>query len=291
VIVTVRAPATIANLGPGFDCLGLAIAWHNTITLSPAETTTIEVTGGGAERIPRDDRNLALRAVRAWEKATGREPGEFEITIDNESPYGRGFGSSAAAIVGGLVAAKELLGGDASILKLAGELEGHLDNVSACLLGGVTVSGYAPDDALRIDPPSGIAVLACVAPGRLSTSEARAALPARVALKDASFNSARTALLAASLASGDPARLMQATEDRLHQNRRFQMAPHTGAMVRALREKGIAAFLSGAGPSVAALVAADRAEKDSRTAKAVAGEGWDVRVVEIDAAGAVVTSG
>ncbi|HVL88676.1 MAG TPA: homoserine kinase [Actinomycetota bacterium] len=284
--VTVRVPATIANLGPGFDCLGLAIAWHNRVTLAPAGTTTIAVTGPGEDRIPRNDNNLVLRSVRAWEAAVGAAPGEWAIDIDNDAPYGRGFGSSAAAIVGGLVAARAAIGGDANVLALAGEIEGHLDNVSAALLGGITVSGYAPGDAIRIEPPSRIVPLVCVAAGRLSTKEARASLPAQVPFGDAVANASRAALLVAVLTADDPARLLAATEERLHQPPRFRIAPETGALVAALRSEGIAAFLSGAGPSVAALVAADEAGDIRALAERAAPEGWDVRIVPFEANGA-----
>lgn len=285
--VIVRVPATVANLGPGFDCLGFAIDWHNAITVERAERTTIEVTGPGENRIPRDGKNLVLRSIRTWEIATGQDPGEYAIRIDNESPYGRGFGSSAAAIVGGLVAARALTGGDASVLQLAGGIEGHLDNVSAAYLGGITVSGYSADDAVRLDPPSSIVPLICVAPGRLSTSAARASLPAEVPFKDATFNAARAALLASALATGDTRRLLAATEDRLHQPYRFEIAPATGALVTALRDRGYAAFLSGAGPSVSALVPVPDAGAATAHARDAAPEGWDVRVVSFDAAGAI----
>lgn len=286
--VAVRVPATIANVGPGFDCLGFAIAWHNRITLAPSDTTTIRVTGPGADRIPRDEKNLVLRAVRAWEVAIEAPEGTWAITIADDAPYGRGFGSSAAAIVGGVVAARALLGGDANALAIAGAIEGHLDNVSAALLGGITVSGYAPDDALRIQPPDTIVPLVCVAPGRLSTSAARAGLPAGVAFADAAANAARAALLVASIASADPARLLAATEDRLHQPTRFALAPDTGALVAKLRAQGIAAFLSGAGPSVAALVPKADAIRAETTARRAAPDEWDVRIVPFEPAGATV---
>lgn len=286
--VAVRVPATIANVGPGFDCLGFAIAWHNRITLASTDVTRIDVTGPGADRIPRDEKNLVLRAVRAWEHAIGAPPQSWAITINDDAPYGRGFGSSAAAIVGGVVAARALLGGDANALAIAGALEGHLDNVSAALLGGITVSGYAPDDALRIEPPDTIVPLVCVAPGRLSTSAARASLPRQVAFGDAAANAARAGLLVASIASSDPARLLAATEDRLHQPARFALAPDTGALVANLRERGIAAFLSGAGPSVAALVPTADSSGAEATARAVAPDGWEVRIVPFEPAGATV---
>lgn len=289
--VTVRVPATVANLGPGFDCFGFAIAWHNRVSVAHAAATTIEVSGPGDDRIPRDETNLALRAIRAWEKANGLGRGEYAIRIENSSPYGRGFGSSAAAIAGGLVAARALLGGEASVLRLAGEIEGHMDNVSAALLGGVTISGFASDDAIRLDPPASIVPLCCVAPGRLSTSAARKALPKNVPFADAVANAGRAALLAAAIATGDPSRLLAATEDRLHQPARFALAPDTGAYVAALRAEGIAAFLSGAGPSVAALVGREDLAEARAAATRLAAEGWEVVAAGFDAWGAAEDPG
>lgn len=289
--VTVRVPATIANLGPGFDCLGLAVGWHNRVTIAEAPKTTIDVDGPGSDRIPRDETNLVLRAIRAWEHASGNDKREWTVRIQNDAPYGRGFGSSAAAIVGGLVGARALMAdhrGDADPLTLAGALEGHLDNVAPALLGGVTVCGFSTNDALRIEPPPGLVVVACVAADRLSTAKARGVLPRTVPMADAVFGMSRTALLAASLASADYDRLLAATEDRLHQPARFQIATDAGALCATLRARGYAAFLSGAGPSVAALVPVERAHDASRRAMEASPPGWTIRVLEIDAFGAVL---
>jgi homoserine kinase len=288
--VTVRVPATIANLGPGFDCLGLAVAWHNRITLVPASTTTVDVTGPGEERIPRDEANLVLRGIRAFEDASGNPRMDWKIRIENSSPYGRGFGSSAAAIVGGIVAAQASMPDDrgADPLALGGALEGHLDNVAPALMGGITLCGFSANDAMRIEPPPGLVVVACVAAERLSTAKARAALPKEIAVSDAIFNISRTALLAAALGAGDFDRLLQATEDRLHQPARFEIAPDSGALAQTLRAGGYAAFLSGAGPSVAALVPVDRAHDCARRASEIAPPGWTVRILEIDTFGAVL---
>lgn len=288
--VVVAAPATIANLGPGFDCMGLAIGWPNEITLERADDTSITVEGPGAGEIPTDpERSLVLRAVRAWERAVGASPVPVRAHLLSRTPYGRGFGSSSAAIVGGLVAARALLGGDAPILALAGELEGHLDNVAPCLVGGICVSGFAPDDTLRLEPPSDLRVVACVAPERLSTKAARAALPGEVPFADAVFNASRAALLAACLATGDLGRLLAATEDRLHQDPRFALAPDAAALCRSLRSEGLAAFLSGAGPSISVLVRSADAEAARTLAVAAAPAGWEVGIVGLDSEGARLT--
>ncbi|MHB8512388.1 MAG: homoserine kinase [Actinomycetota bacterium] len=286
--VCVTVPATIANLGPGFDCLALAVEWRNKVTVSFAGSTSISVSGMGADRIPRDDSNLVLRALRACETGVAGEHRNYEIKIENESPYGRGFGSSAAAIVGGVVAARELLGSGHKALEVAGKIEGHLDNVSAALLGGVTISGFSPTDALRLDPPPELAVLACVAAERLSTSVSRKALPPNVPFKDATSNVSRSSLLVASIASGNLDFLLEATEDKLHQPSRFQIAPDSATLVNVLRSHGYAAFLSGAGPSVAALIHADHADAAESLALQHAPPGWQVVILKPSQDGARV---
>lgn len=287
--VVVRAPATVANLGPGFDCVGIALAWHNEIQIAPADETTITVAGPGGGEIPTDERNLVLRAVRSWERAAGLETSGVRIHLENQTPYGRGFGSSAASIVGGLVGARALFGGEAPILQLAYALEGHLDNLTACLRGGITISGYSTHDALRIEPPAGVTPLVCVSPVRLSTTAARAVLPETVPFSEAVFTATRAALLAACLATGDVERLLAATEDRLHQDRRFDLAPESGELVRGLRKRGVAAFLAGAGPSVAALVPEDRGPEAEQAARDLVPEGWQVRLLSFDSGGAVIS--
>lgn len=284
--VVVRAPATIANLGPGFDAMGLALAWYDEIKVEH-HPGGLEITasGLGSEGVTRDDSNLVVRGLNA---ALGEPPG-VRIHTMTAVAFGRGFGSSAISIVAGLVAARALFStghSDDELLRLAIEIEGHADNVAPCLLGGITVvSGEA---VTRLEPPAGIDALVCVAPTRLSTTVARAALPDTVARADAVANLARAALLAASLATGRTDTLMEATEDLLHQPVRFELMPDSGELVRALRGKGIAAFLAGAGPSVAGLVPAERAEEAQAVARGLAPEAWDVRLEGFDAHGATV---
>ena len=287
--VTVAVPATIANLGSGFDCMGLAVEWRNRVTVAASKEVSIDVTGPGAERIPRNHANLVLRAIQACERASGSMAREWAILIENETPYGRGLGSSACAIVAGVVAANAL-GIQADALTIAGEIEGHLDNVSAALFGGITVSGFSASQSLRLPAPAGLRVVACVAPGRLSTKAARAALPSQVPFVDAVHAASRAALLAAQLATGNLSHLLEATEDRLHQDARFALAPDSAGVCAALRAAGFAAFLSGAGPSISALVASDTAEEAARIGRESGGEGWDVRVLEIADEGATIVS-
>jgi homoserine kinase len=288
--VVVRAPATIANLGPGFDCLGVALAWHNEVSVERDASGELSVTvaGQGAADIPRDETNLVVRAIAS---VAGPSAG-LRVNLINAIPFGRGFGSSSAAIVAGLVARRALEGGSwepADLVRAAADIEGHADNVAPCASGGVCVVSGA--SVLALGVPEGIEVVACVAPMALSTEAARRALPKEVPFSDAVANSGRSALLAAALAKGDSSHLLAATEDVLHQPARFGLAPDSGKLVSALRREGIAAFLAGAGPSVAALVPADQAATAEAAAGRLAGDGWDVRRVAIDAHGATVVEG
>ncbi|MGH2784450.1 MAG: homoserine kinase, partial [Actinomycetota bacterium] len=235
--VVVRAPATIANLGPGFDCLGIAIAWHNEIRVErdPSGELTVTAAGQGAEHVPRDGSNLAVRAMA---KILG-EPRGIRVHLTNAIPFGRGFGSSAAAIVGGLVAARALVpdadAWDAETIVAAGtEMEGHADNVAPCVHGGAVVAAGRAIKPLGV--PAGIGAIVCVAPSALATEAARKLLPANVPHADAVANAARAALLASSLAAGDPTHLLDATHDVLHQPARFELMPDSGRLVAALRK-------------------------------------------------------
>ena len=287
--VVVRAPATIANLGPGFDCLGLAIAWHNEIRVERDASGDVTVTaaGQGADQIPRDASNLVVRAMA---KIVG-EPRGLRVHLTNAIPFGRGFGSSAAATVGGLVAGRAFVpDADAwdeeMLVEIASGMEGHADNVAPCIHGGaVVVAGRA---VKPLGLPGGLAVIVCVAPSALATQAARKLLPASVPHADAAANAGRAALLAASLASGDASHLLDATDDVLHQPARFELMPDSGRLVAGLRKEGIAAFLAGAGPSVAALAASGEQAAAVDVARGLAPEGWEIRDAAIDATGAVV---
>jgi len=286
--VVVRVPATVANLGPGFDVIGMALAWHNEVRVERTSGgVSISATGAGAQALPTDETNLVVRAARA----IAGDDAAFDISQTIEIPNGRGFGSSAAAVIAGLVAGRALSGSDETdeqLLDKAIEFEGHADNVAPCLLGGITVT--AGNRTVRFDPPTSIRPLVCVAPGAMRTEAARAALAAEVSRADAVANLGRAVLLVAALTEGRSDVLLDATDDVLHQPARFELMPDSGALVRALRAKGIAAFLSGAGPSVAALVAASSAETAEEKARALAPEGWEVRLSSIDPRGAHIVS-
>ena len=278
--VVVRVPATIANLGSGFDAIGLALSWHNEVRIERRRDDVVVVSGVGdlANGLPRDSTNLIVRSL---ESVMGPLR---SITVNQivAIPMGRGFGSSAAAVVGGLVGARALAGTDDTdeqLLERAVTFEGHADNVAPCLLGGITVSA-----------PASIKPLVCVAPQAMQTKVARAALPTEVSRADATANLGRAALLVAALSQGRSDVLMDATKDLLHQPVRFGLMPESGELVRALRAEGIAAFLAGAGPSVAALVDDKAALNGETTARALLPEGWDVRLESIDPQGARIVS-
>lgn len=287
--LTVRVPATVANVGPGFDTLAFALDWHNEIRIDAAPQLEIEVEGEGADSIERGPSNLVVRSIAALLGTTPRA----RIRIVNRFPFGRGFGSSAAAVVGGLVAARALGARDDSDEELLGhatEIEGHADNAGACLLGGITVSlPGAPTG--RIEPPADFHVVVAVAPAPLSTHEARRALPSSVPFAHAALTAARAARLTAALASGDAAALLASTDDVLHQPARFALAADSGSLVFKLRAAGHAAFLSGAGPSVAAIVPRESLESARQDAVRFAPSGWSVRSLGFAAGGAEIIVG
>jgi homoserine kinase len=297
--VTVRVPATSANLGPGFDSLGLALGLHDTVRAQVLPGgLDVQVTGAGADELDRDERHLVVRAMRAAFAAIGRQPPGLMVSCRNDVPQGYGLGSSAAAIVAGLVAARALAvsaGGaealpDQALLELACELEGHPDNVAACLYGGLTVA-WATDTgvrAARLTPLAGLAPVLCIPAEPLPTVAARQALPAQIPHAAAAANSARAALLIAAL-TGRPDLLLAGTEDFLHQAYRAAAMPGTASLIARLREAGIAAVISGAGPAVLALtVAGEQASTRVARIAAQAAQPWQVLPLTVDAPGALL---
>ncbi|WP_221585752.1 homoserine kinase [Microbacterium sp. G2-8] len=261
--VHVRVPATSANLGPGFDTLGLALSVYDELEVTALAdgALEIEVTGSGSEEIPRDESHLIARTIRYCFEAVGHRAPGLRIVARNGIPHGKGLGSSGAAVAAGVLAAKGLLQGEAELtdtdlLRLATELEGHPDNVAPALFGGLTIAwtenGVPQHKKLLVH--RGVAPVVFVPDHTMSTSRARSVLDPEVSREDAVFNVSRSALLIAALTQS-PDLLMSATDDRLHQERRAQAMPETFALVGALRARGFAAVVSGAGPSI--LVLAD----------------------------------
>jgi homoserine kinase len=263
----VRVPATSANLGPGFDALGLALTLHDEVEarILPAGLS-IEISGEGADLAGSGEEHLVVRAMRVAFALMGEQPPGLGLRCVNRIPHGRGLGSSAAAIVAGLLAARALAGPaadklpDETVLALASDIERHADNVAACLSGGLTIAWDGPDGPrmLRLEPLPGVTPVVCVAPAPVRTDVARGLLPELIPHRDAAANAGRSALLVAALTQpgAGPGVLLDATQDWLHQDHRASAMSHTHALVRDLRAAGLPAVVSGAGPSVLAFLPA-----------------------------------
>ncbi|APF35459.1 homoserine kinase [Microbacterium sp. AISO3] len=295
--VQVRVPATSANLGPGFDTLGLALSVYDELIVTelPGPGLEITVAGEGAADVPTDASHLVVRAMAYAYEAFGRTMPGVRLEAVNAIPHGRGMGSSGAAVVSGLLAAKGLLAGDVEIgadalLRLATELEGHPDNVAPALFGGLTIAWvdeHGPQHK-KLLVHRGVAPLVFVPDFTMSTSVARGFDPLQVTREDAIFNLSRSALLVAALTQS-PDLLLAATEDKLHQSYRAQAMVETDKLVRALRAEGFAAVVSGAGPSV--LVLADGPGQRLAAAEVAAhttDTPWDARMLAVDVRGGMV---
>lgn len=296
--VRVRVPASTANLGSGFDVLGLALSLHNTIEVEEASRgVEVTVEGEEAERLQlKGEQSLVVRAAKTAFTHLGVKPPGLRFHLKNQIPIKRGLGSSATAIVGGIVAAGELCGRSLSrgeILKLALPLEGHPDNITPSLVGGLTATCLSGGEVryLKLPTPGGISVVAVIPERQLSTAEARRALPEHVPLADAVYNVGRAALLVGAMAAGDLTFLDEATRDRIHQPYRAKLLPGMEEVLDAGRRAGgLAAFLSGAGSTLVAL--ADRGAENVGLEMVEAWARWgmkaEVRVLSIDQEGVAV---
>ncbi|MEP6478972.1 MAG: homoserine kinase [Rhodoglobus sp.] len=295
--VTVRVPATSANLGPGFDTLGLALALYDelTVTVRPKPGVHVNVVGVGAGEVPTDETNLVVTAIRHTFDHYGIEMPGLDLDAHNSIPHGRGLGSSGAAIVSGIMAAKGLLEGVVDIssdelLGLATEMEGHPDNVAPALFGGLTIAWTTPSGPRhkKLIVHRGVSPVVCVPEHTMSTALARSLQPASVPHADAVFNVSRSALLIAALIQS-PELLLEATEDKLHQDYRASAMPETNALIQVLRKNGLAAVVSGAGPSLLVL-ASDPAQRlvAADLVAANATTPWQSLMLAVDFKGATV---
>jgi homoserine kinase len=304
-MVRVRVPATSANLGPGFDALGLALSLYDEVDARVRESgLSIEISGEGADLAGAGEDHLIVRVMRAVFAIAGGQPPGLGLRCVNRIPHGRGLGSSAAATVAGILAARALAPAgqdalpDGDLLGLATEFEGHPDNVAACLGGGLTIAWTADGQPrmVRLEPRSSIRPVICVGPAPVRTEVARKLLPGQVPHRDAAANAGRSALLVAALTqpSPEPAPLLAATRDWLHQDYRAEAMPDTAALTARLRSAGLPAVVSGAGPSVLVLLDA-AGESDYRhhldslgSIVRETGIGWHISSLDVERQGARV---
>ena len=290
----VRVPGSSANLGPGYDTVGLALGFYDEVEVVATGRDRVEVSvaGEGAGRVGEGEDHLVVRALRAtFDRVGAPQPG-LVLRCRNGVPHGCGVGSSAAAVVAGVVAVRGLLEqpellDDVTALEVASDLEGHPDNASASLLGGMTVGWSGPGGAraVRVEPHADLVAVVAVADDELSTARARAMLPGLVPHADAAFTAGRAALLVEAV-TRSPDLLLAATQERLHQAYRAPAMPATATLVEQLRSAGLAAVVSGAGPSVLVLGAAS--DDVERRVRAIADDAWRVEAPGVDARGAVL---
>ena len=298
----VQVPATSANLGPGFDSFGLAFGMYDRYVAQILDEggLDIDVTGEGSDEVPRTDKNLLVKAINRGFDYLGGRPKGLAVRALNVIPHGRGLGSSASAIIGGLVLARSLVltgsdkMSDEVLLNLASEMEGHPDNVAAALFGGATIAwqdlvkGKAVAHAVHLPVDPRIKVMAFIPASPLATSKARKMLPESIPHQDAVRNSINTAVLVQAL-QHRPDLLLAATEDYLHQGYRQDAMPQSFALMTKLRKAGVAAFISGAGPTV--LVLHTGGESEAAELQRAAGEKFQMISLGVSRAGvAVVTA-
>ena len=295
--VSVKVPASSANIGPGFDCLGLALPIYDTITI---EETVLPGTGieinlmaedeamddMAFENIPKDENSLIYKAVELLYNSIGQEPSELKINVQSQIPIARGLGSSAAIIVGGLLAANKLLGNPAdetALLAIATEVEGHPDNVAPAILGGFVLSSREDDGTVtycKLDWPEEWDVTVCIPDFQLATDIARSVLPSEVPMSDAVFNAKHLAMLIQAVNTKDAKLMKLALKDRLHQQYREKLVPGMKEISEAfVHEDGVlGCVLSGAGPSM--LVISHKYDTDK--IKATVKEIWDKQNIRVD---------
>ena len=300
----VKVPATSANLGPGFDSFAIALEKRDRYIaqILDEKSLDIDVVGEGSEEVPRDEKNLVVKAIhKGWEflGLPKKEYPGLALRALNNLPHGRGLGSSASAIVGGLALSRSLIVGgsermsDNDLLTLASEMEGHPDNVAAALFGGAVLSwsGDEFSDAIKLEVSPRITAVAFIPSNHVPTSKARKMLPDVIPHADAVQNSINTAILTQALTSR-PDLLLRATEDYLHQSYREAAMPKSYALMKKLRAAGVPAFISGAGPTVLALLVDADLHNDIEMGDLIkaAGAGFSVENMDISAVGCQVSN-
>lgn len=267
--VSVKVPATTANLGPGFDCMGMALPIYNTViieeTVLPGTGIEINVISEddkadelSLEHIPLDENSIIYKAVELLYNSIGQTPSELKITIHTQIPVARGLGSSASVIVGGLLAANELLGrpaDEAALLSIATEVEGHPDNVTPAIVGGLVITSSEEDGSIvykKLDWPKEWSITVCIPEYELATDISRSVLPKEVPMQDAVFNIKRMGMFVHAIHTKDSALMKLALKDKLHQPYRMKLVPGLEKITENLKheENVLGCVLSGAGPSI-----------------------------------------
>ena len=298
----VKVPASSANLGPGFDSFALALEKRDRYIAQVLDEKNldVDVVGEGSEELPRDEKNLVIKAIyKGWDflGLPKKEYPGLALRALNNLPHGRGLGSSASAIIGGLILSRSLVVGgadrmsDQDVLTLATEMEGHPDNVAAALFGGAVLSWATEDfaDAIKLEVSPRITAVAFVPGNHVPTSKARKMLPESIPHADAVKNSINTALLTQALTTR-PDLLLHATEDYLHQSYRESAMPKSFALMQKLRAAGVAAFISGAGPTVLALLVDADINHELQDLIRAAGAGFSVENLDISRVGYQVSN-
>ena len=289
---SVKVPATTANLGPGFDCMGLALPIYNTITVEetvmPGTGIEINIIDETNEMdvlsIPTDENNIVYKAIEMLYNSIGQTPSELKITINTQIPVARGLGSSASVIVGGLLAANELLGrpaDEAALLSIAAEIEGHPDNSTPAILGGVVLSSLEDDGSVvyrKLNFPKDWNITVCIPDYELATNIARSVIPDEIPIRDALFNLKRSAMLIQAINTADKELMRYALQDKIHQPYREKLIPGLKEIKDALKheENVLGVVLSGAGPSVLIISHGNNLDKIRKTVSGV-WEGLNVK--------------
>lgn len=310
--VSVKVPATTANIGPGFDCLGMALPIYNTITIEetvlPGTGVEINVLADNdsidqlsLDHVPSDENSIVYKAVELLYNSIGQSPSELKINIHSNIPVARGLGSSSSVIVGALIAANELLGRPAdevALLSIACEIEGHPDNITPAIVGGLVISSQEEDGIVvyrKLEWPDDWAVTVCVPDFELSTDIARSVLPKEVPMKDAIFNAKRLAMFVQAVHTKDSELMKLALQDRLHQPYRMKLVPGLDKIIDNLRhfDNVLGCVLSGAGSSI--LVISERNDLDK--IRTIVRDTWadqnikcDIKTLSVENNGAQIIS-
>lgn len=295
-MIHIKVPATSANMGPGFDCIGIALQLYNELWVEEIDSG-IEIVSKNERIIPTDDKNLIYSTIKSFYEHEGLDMPGIKLIQKDEIPMTRGLGSSAACIAGGLLAANALSGKNYSIdylAQMAAELEGHPDNSNPALMGDMIISAVCDEGmrCVKLDVPENLLFAVMIPDFALSTSESRSVLPDSYTRSQAVFNASRTGLLIASVMTGNLDNLRIAMDDAIHQPYRKKLIRGYDEIFKTARESGSKAeYLSGAGPTLMAVITDDNADNFEKNMKSVLGrlpDNWELKLLKPDKVGAVV---